>query len=298
MSCRSRRVLLPNALGSHFLEWGWEERALDHTVVLLHGFLENAWAWESTVEAGLADRFHLISADFRGHGDSDRVGTGGEYHLADYLADLHDLIPLVARERLSIVGHSLGGAVAGLYAGTCPERVFRLALLEGTGLPHSDAGPGRAAKWLRERERVRDRPQRSYASVEEAATRLRESDPSLRPELALRLAEKGTARADDGRLRFKHDPRLTAGRPCAFDVEHARRFWANVSCPVLILEGERSEIRLPEEEGRRRWSSFPNWRHAVLPDASHMLQRDQPKALAAVLLEFLSEGDEAPPQGG
>jgi len=108
--------------------------------------------------------------------------------------------------------------------------------------------------------------------------------------MALRLAEKGTAPGSDGRLRFKHDPRLTAGHPCAFDVEHARLFWAKVACPVLILEGARSDIRLSEEEGRRRWSSFPSWRHTVLPDAGHMMQRDQPEALAEVLLEFLGEG--------
>jgi len=258
-------------------------------VLLLHGFLENAWAWESTVEAGLAGRFHLISVDFRGHGDSDRVGIGGEYHLSDYLGDLHDLIPLVARKRLSIAGHSLGGAVAGLYAGACPERIFRLALLEGTGLPKPGGGPERATRWLRERERVRSRPQRSYASLEDAAARLRETDPSLRRELALRLAEKGTTVGPDGRRRFKHDPRLTAGRPEAFDPELARLFWAKVSCPVLIVEGERSEIRLSEEEGRRRWSSFPSWRHVVLKDAGHMMQRDQPQAVAAVLREFLSE---------
>jgi pimeloyl-ACP methyl ester carboxylesterase len=114
--------------------------------------------------------------------------------------------------------------------------------------------------------------------------------------MALRLAEKGTAPGSDGRLRFKHDPRLTAGHPCAFDVEHARLFWANVACPVLILEGARSTTRLPEEEGRRRWSSFPSWRHTVLPDAGHMMQRHQPEALADVLLEFLGEGAAAPPQ--
>lgn len=289
MPCRSRRVLLPSGLGSHCLEWGADEPALDHTVLLLHGWLENAWAWEAAVEAGLAGRFHVISVDLRGHGDSDRVGTAGHYHLPDYLADLHDLIPLVARARLSLVGHSLGGAIAGLYAGTCPERIFRLALLEGTGLPRSSGGPGRVAKWLRERQRARERPQRSYATVEEAAARLRQADPSLRQELSLRLAEKGTARGEDGRLRFKHDPRLTAGRPCAFDVEHARRFWAGVACPVLIVEGERSELRLSEEEGRRRWSSFPEWRHVVLPAAGHMMQRHQPEALAAVLAEFLGD---------
>ena len=296
MGCRSRRVLLPSGLGSHFLEWGAEEPALDHTVLLLHGWLENAWAWEATAEAGLAGRFHLISVDLRGHGDSDRVGAGGEYHLADYIADLHDLIPLVARGRLSLVGHSLGGAIAGLYAGAFPQRISRLALLEGTGLPRPGGGPGRVTRWLQKRERVRERPQRSYNGVEEAAARLRETDPPLRPALALRLAEKGTAPGSDGRLRFKHDPMLTAGHPCAFDGEHARLFWANVACPVLILEGAESATRLSEEEGRRRWSSFPSWRHAVLPDAGHMMQRHQPEALAAVLLEFLGEGAAAPPK--
>jgi len=294
MSCRSRRIPLPSGLVSHLLEWGHDTPALDHTVLLLHGVLENAWAWEAAAEAGLVGRFHVVSLDLRGHGDSDRVGTGGDYHLGDYVADLHDLIPLVARKRLSIAGHSLGGAIAGLYAGTCPDRIFRLALLEGTGLPQPGGGPARVAQWLRDRDRVRARPQRSYAGVEEAAARLRESDASLRPDLALRLAEKGTMRGDDGRLRFKHDPRLTAGRPWAFDPELARLFWANVTCPVLIVEGERSEIRLSEEEGRRRWSSFPSWRHVVIPGAGHMMQRDQPDAVARLLVEFLGDGDAAP----
>ena len=257
-------------------------------MVLLHGMLENAWAWQTTVEAGLAGAFHLVSVDFRGHGDSDRVGTGGEYHISDYVGDLHDLIPLVARARVSLVGHSLGGAVAGLYAGAMPERVHRLALFEGTGLPKPGAGPARATRWLRDRERIRNRAQRSYAGVEEAAARLRETDPTLDAELALTLAEKGTAIGPDGRRRFKHDPRLTAGRPEAFDPELARRFWAEVRCPVLIVEGERSEIRLSAEEGRRRWSSFRDWRHVVVKDAGHMIQRDQPAAVAALLLEFLA----------
>jgi pimeloyl-ACP methyl ester carboxylesterase len=287
MPCRSVRLPLPSGLALHALEWGADEAALDHTVVLLHGFLENAWAWESTVAAGLAGAYHLVSVDFRGHGDSDRVGSAGDYHLSDYLGDLHDLIPLVARRRVSLVGHSLGGAVAGLYAGAIPERVHRLALLEGTGLPDPGGGPARATRWLRARERQRGRPQRSYATLEEAAARLRETDPELAPELALSLAEKGTRVGEDGRRRFKHDPRLTAGRPEAFEPELARRYWAEVRCPVLIVEGERSQIRLSEEEGRHRWSSFKDWRHALIAGAGHMIQRDQPAAVAALLRGFL-----------
>jgi pimeloyl-ACP methyl ester carboxylesterase len=287
----SRRVRLPGGLECHLLEWGGDGEARRHTVLMLHGFLENAWAWEETVEAGLAGRYHVVCVDLRGHGDSDRVGVGGSYHLADYVADLDELIPQVTRETLSLVGHSLGGVIAGFYAGACPDRVSRLVLMEGTGLPRpSPAGPQRMERWLSERRRIRDRPQRSYASVEEAAARLAESDPALRPALARRLAEKGTARGPDGRLRFKHDPRLASGRPCSFDIDRAMRFWAAVDCPVLLVEGENSPIRLPAEEARRRWGVFPQSHHALIPAAGHMIQRDQPQALARLLVRFLDEG--------
>jgi pimeloyl-ACP methyl ester carboxylesterase len=273
------------------LEWGGDDASLDHTVLLLHGFLENAWAWEETVEAGLAGRFHLLALDFRGHGDSDRVGVGADYYLTDHLADLDDLLPLVRRARVSIIGHSMGGAIASLYAGARPDALARLVIMEGTGLPGppSLAPPERAARWLQRRAEVRARPQSSYATVEEAAARLRKSDPTLRPELAARLAEKGTRPGPDGRLRFKHDPRLTAGGAYVFDVEQAREFWAKVACPVFIVEGERSRMRLPAEEARHRWSAFHDLRRtAVLPGAGHMMQRDQPAALARMLGDFLA----------
>lgn len=290
MPCRSRRVRLPSGLTVHLLEWGGDEVALDHTVLLLHGFLENAWAWEETVEAGLAGGFHVLALDFRGHGDSDRVGAGGEYHFPDYVADLHELVPRVARARVSLVGHSMGGVIAAYYSGACPERVTRLVLMEGTGGPgRSSGGPARLSRWLTERQRVRDRPQRSYATLDEAADRLRENDPMLRHELALRLAEKGTSPGPDGRWRFKHDPRLASRLPDGFDVDHAMRFWAEVRCPVLLVDGEHSEFRLPADEARRRWSTFRDVRSAVLAGAGHMMQRHQPRALARLVADFLRE---------
>src|SRR5690348_15261143 len=99
----SRRIPLATGLGCHVLEWGRDQPALDHTVVLLHGFLDLAWTWVPTVEAGLAGRFHVLAPDVRGHGDSDWVGGGGYYHFIDYLADLDDLVRTLGRRRLSLV---------------------------------------------------------------------------------------------------------------------------------------------------------------------------------------------------
>ncbi len=291
MALTPRRIALPSGLGIHILEWGGGETALEHTVVLLHGFLENAWAWEETVESGLAGHFHVVSVDLRGHGDSDRVGVGGNYHFPDYLADLHELIPLVRRARVSLVGHSMGGFIAGFYAGVSSQALERLVIMEGTGLPGKgpwdDPLPERVSRWLRRRADVQARPQSSYASIAEAAARLQRTDPTLRPELAQRLAEKGTRPGPDGRLRFKHDPRLTVGVVSDFDLEQAATIWSQITCPVLLIEGERSGIRLPEAEARRRWAAFRQHRSIVLPDAGHLMQRDQPQALARHLAEFL-----------
>src|SRR4051812_19362021 len=105
----SRKVQLGTGLSYHLLEW---DGGGDHTVILLHGFLDNAWGWQAAVDAGLGDGLHVVAPDLRGHGDSDWIGAGGYYHFPDYLADLHDLITQVGRARVSLVGHSMGGSVA------------------------------------------------------------------------------------------------------------------------------------------------------------------------------------------
>jgi pimeloyl-ACP methyl ester carboxylesterase len=284
-----RTIRLATGLDYHLLEWGTPSTDSGLTVLLLHGFLDLARGWQDLVEAGL-DRFHVIAPDLRGHGDSGWIGAGGYYHFADYLADVDDLLRGVARApRLAIVGHSMGGSIASMYTGSFPDRVDHLALLEGMGPPEMiDLGPERIVGWLAAWQRVRDRPQRTYGSVAEAAARLREHDALLEPALAERLARWGTRPGPDGRLRFKHDPLHATMGPYAFRVEAAQRFWRNIRCPVLLVEGAESTFRHGEEEAARRRACLANATQVTLPGAGHMMQRHQPRALAAELVDFLS----------
>ena len=284
---RSRKLRLPAiGLDYHFLEWDAES---DHTVVLLHGFLDVAWTWETTARAGLAKRFHLVAPDFRGHGDSDRVGKGGYYYFMDYVADLRELIPQVARKRVSLVGHSMGGSVAAYYAGTYPADVARLALLEGTGPPDmGGAGPERVNAWIASWQRVRTSGERGYATLDDAAAQMRKHDALLDPAVARQAAERGTRRGDDGRYYFKHDPLHATPGPYGFQVEAAEKFWRRVSCPTLLVEGEKSQFRHPPAEAERRAACFKDVRRATVPGAGHAMQRHQPAALAELLTEFLS----------
>ena len=287
-SLTERRVELATGLGYHVLEW--DAPASDHTVLLLHGFLDFAWGFAPLVEAGLVGKAHIVAPDLRGHGDSDRVGPGGYYHFADYLPDVHDLIAKVARKRLSIVGHSMGGSVASYYAGTFPQRVEKLVLLEGIGPPETPqpVGPERMASWIRGWERARSMGSRPYASLETAAARLCEHDRLLPPDLALTLAEKGTELGGDGQVRFKHDPvHATLGPYGGFQFDVAARFWTKITCPTLHVAGGSSEMQLAPADVARRLGCFARLTRVTVENAGHMMQRHAPFELAALIAGFL-----------
>jgi pimeloyl-ACP methyl ester carboxylesterase len=95
-------------------------------------------------------------------------------------------------------------------------------------------------------------------------------------------------RGDDGRLRFKHDPLHATLGPYGFRLEVAERFWRAVRCPVLLVEGAQSLLRLDPATAEKRYGCFADHRRAELAGAGHMMQRHQPDALARLLVEFLS----------
>jgi pimeloyl-ACP methyl ester carboxylesterase len=281
----SRRIALRTGLGAHVLEWG-AESARAHTVVLVHGFLDNAWGF-SELAPRLAEKFHVVAPDMRGHGDSDRIGAGGYYHFIDYVADLAEIVRLCAREQVSLVGHSMGGGIVGYWAGAWPERPARVALLEGMGPPEQLMDPQRVAAWVRGWTEVGERVEKRYASVEAAAERMRRADPRMSTELALRLATHGTRPVAGGGVTFKHDPLHTTTGPYGFQMAIVERFWRRIACPVLAVDGADSDFRLAPEEAARREAAFSNLKKITLPGAGHMMQRHQPVALADALLEFL-----------
>ncbi len=266
------------------LEW---DGGGDTTYVLVHGFLDLAYAWHDVATHLAATGAHVIAPDLRGHGDSDWIGRGGYYHYMDYVADLDDVIARLARPRLVVVGHSMGGGVASYWCGTRPERPAALALLEGLGPPdQSDVElGGRTAQWIDAWKRARGKPPRVLPSLAEAAARLRANDPLLGEELALRLAGVGT-RAVDGGLAWKHDPLHATMGPYPFRRDHAARYWKRIACPVLVVDGARSIMNLPDAERAARRGELARCRYELLAGAGHMMHRHQPQALAKLIVDF------------
>jgi pimeloyl-ACP methyl ester carboxylesterase len=262
------------------LEW---DAGGDTTFVLVHGFLDLAYGW-CEVAARLGG--HVLAPDLRGHGDSDWIGPGGYYHYLDYVADLDDVIARLARKRVIAVGHSMGGGVVSYWAGTRPTRPAAVALLEGLGPPDQSEVElgGRTAQWIDAWKRARSKL-RVMPSIAEAAARLRSHDPLLDEALALRLAAAGTREVDGG-VTWKHDPLHATMGPYPFRRDHAVRYWRRIACPVLVVDGARSMLNLPDAERAARRAELPGSRHVVLDGAGHMMQRHRPAELAQLLREL------------
>ncbi len=278
---------LDTGLQYHYLEW--DKPGSDHTLVLVHGFLDFSGGWSAAARAGLAEHFHVVAPDMRGHGDSDRIGPGGYYHFFDYVADLRSFVTKVGREKISLVGHSMGGSIAGYYAGSYPDELHRLVLMEGMGPPNDNTPqPDRVKQWVRGWKRAADRAPHIYANIQEATERLRSRDPRLSAALATELATRGTREVEGGARVFKHDPLHLSLGPVAYSVESAETFWKRITCPVLLMDGADSKLNHNAEERLRRSAALQNSQQVTIADAGHMMQRHQPAQVSQILLDFLS----------
>ena len=279
------REVVANGLRHHLLVW---DGGGPTTVLCLHGFLDLAWGFAFVAPSLAAAGYHVVAPDLRGHGDTDRIGPGGYYYFMDYVHDVADLVDQVARQRLSLVGHSMGGSVALLYAATFPDRPERVVAMESVHVqevPGEDL-PRRTADWIESVRRARRRGPRTLPTLEACAERIRRFDPFCPPEVALFLAERGTLPAPGGRA-FKHDPVHVTRGPYPFRLEQAEAYWRAVACPVLLVDAEKSEVPPPPDMDRRV-AAFRRARRAFIPEAGHMMMRHEPEAVARALLEFLA----------
>lgn len=259
-------------------------------VLLLHGYMDVAASWDLVAPELAGAGFRVIAPDLRGFGRAPRAAAGSVYYFPDYVADVAALLDaLKLTARVSIVGHSMGGVVATLFAGTFPERVRCLASLEGLGPPDStpEASPDRMRNFIADSARFRDgRLDRPMASLDEAASRLQLNHPRIPREVLLDRARNLTYRREDGAFAWWFDPMHRVRSPVPFYAAAFRAFAKRITSPVLYLDGGPTGYHPPDEA--KRLAAFADLRTVTLPDAGHMMHWTEPGAVAGELVAFLS----------
>jgi pimeloyl-ACP methyl ester carboxylesterase len=283
------RKIDSRGLKIHYLEWG--EPAAE-PLILIHGFLDHARSWEPFVaelEKKSPATTWIIAPDCRGHGDSGWVGAGGYYHFPDYVWDLDRLVESLDARTITLLGHSMGGTISFLYAGTFPDRVRKLVLVEGIGpiaMQFVDSPP-RMERWLAEVKALSHRKIVEYATLEKAAERLRRKNPRLKPELALELARSGMKQTDGGKWVWKFDPLHRTAAPQPFYSRQAVEFFRRIECPILLVNGKESR-QTPRPDIEERINAIAHRSLAEISDAGHMVHHDNPAGLAEVVTAFFT----------
>jgi len=273
----------------HFTQWRGTPRVDGPPLLLLHGFLDCSATFQFLADE-LSPARSLLAPDWRGFGESAWSPQG--YWFPDYFADLEAILDAVAPGTpVDIVGHSMGGNVAMMYAGLRPERVRRLVSLEGFGLLTiaPERAPQRYREWL---DQLREPEAASvFPSLEVFAGVLRKRNPRLPADRADFVARAWCEVLPDGRVRPRFDPAHKRVNPILYRREEAAACWGALRAPLLYVEGAESDFRSrlqgAGDPGRmREW--VPQLEPRVVPAAGHMVHHDQPAAVARLIEEFLA----------
>ncbi len=283
-----RETLRVRGLDLNLHRWGPEESGAEPPWVLLHGWLNTGDTFQFMVDAFARDHC-VVAPDWRGFGHS--AWSKDAYWFPDYFADLEALLDLLApRAPACLIGHSMGGNIASMYAGLRPERVRCVANLEGVGLPRSapDRAPGTLRKWL---DQVKSIPLlKDYDSVEQLATVIRFRYPRFTPAQAGFVAA-AWSKPENGRVRLLGDPRHRWTNPVRYRREDAEACWRAATAPQLMLLGDESEFLQSlgadgSDEALR--AALPNIEIVHVAGAGHMLHIERADLVGPLVEDFVS----------
>ncbi len=271
----------------HYVDWG---NPTAPPLILLHGGRDHCRNWD-WVAQDLRKDFHIVAPDLRGHGDS-AYSPSGDYSMQAFVYDLAQFIHQQKLAPVRIVAHSLGGGIALRYTGVFPETVAKLVAIEGLGpSPAQQAARAkrtaaeRLRQWVGDTRALAGRVPRRYASIEEAYGRMQGENRHLTPEQARYLTVHGVSQNEDGTYSWKFDNYVRSFSPVDFQPEELQALWANITCPVLLINGKESWASDPVRDGQMGF--FQNARAVAFDGAGHWVHHDRLDAFLAEVRGFL-----------
>ncbi|MSR00758.1 MAG: alpha/beta hydrolase [Gammaproteobacteria bacterium] len=256
--------------------------------ILLHGYQDCADTFQFLVDE-LPREWSFAAVDWRGFGGSQ--ATSEPYWFPDYLADLECLLEcLVPGGAARLIGHSMGGNVASLYAGVRPARIRQLISLEGFGMPRTTPtdAPKRYRDWLDQLQAVPHSGQ--YSSVAKLAKNLVRRNTRLSHDIADFIARAWTKPNQAGGVQLRFDPWHRLINPILYRREEYDACWREITADTLLLIGAES-VHLSMLEGNEVAAPFgdfiANLTIKTLPSLGHMMHHENPALVAKAILDWV-----------
>ena len=261
------------------------ERSGGPRVIALHGWLDNAASFAPLLPH--LSELDLLLLDLPGHGRSAHLPSGAEYGLTTHVHAVLDAADALGWERFTLLGHSMGAAIATLVAAAVPHRVERLALIETLG-PLAEDVENTAGRLQQAVAAARSPPGKSLRVFPDlaVAVRARMQASQLDEACARLLVERGT-RSVQGGYMWSSDPRLARPAPTRLTESQVMALLAVLGCPVRVLYADPAQPYFPDPVRRARLAATPQAAVTVIPGGHH-LHMEQPARVAELLGSFLA----------
>jgi esterase len=269
-----------NDLELHYVAWGTPGRP---PLVLLHGFQSNAHTWD-TFSQTLAETYHVLALDQRGHGDTSWA-PGGDYAPEAFIRDIVGFLEHFGLPPATLIGHSMGGRHAAMVAADYPAMVRKVVIVDTP----AELPPDILAALTDQPESDEVPAPETFASFEEVITNGMAQYP-LTPEAELRHANYHNLYRDaDGMWRWRWDPTLLIRRRLNRSLRlDLYAYLQRVQCPALLIRGKESPLLTPEV-ARKMVRALPQARLIEIAGAAHTVNADNAPEFNAVTAAFLQD---------
>lgn len=286
------RTFFSQRLRLHYVDWGNADKPL---LMLVHGGRDHCRNWDWVADS-LRDDWHIVAPDLRGHGDSEWT-KGSNYSFHEHVFDIAQLVQHLGEEEVTILSHSMGGAISLRYTGLFPEKVRKVIAIEGMGPPPEmikkmaqKTAKSRWLDWIEQNREIARRQPRRYESLEDCIARMQQENSFLNEEQARHLTVHGVIRNEDGTYSWKFDPYMRQMGPTGFDPKEATGMLTDITCPVMLVRGENSWAADPEADGRvKAFENAKEVRVETVKDAGHWVHHDQLDVFLNMARDFLKE---------
>ena len=205
--------------------------------IALHGWLDNCASFDF-----LAPHLHgldLLAIDLAGQGRSDHRVHTGAYNIWLDIAEVISIADQLGWKKFGLLGHSRGAMISTLVAGTFPERVSHLSLIESF-VPHiveASEAPEQLASAVNALLTINGKTRSEFSSFDDAVTARERGFLKLTHEDALVLAKRGVTEVH-GKFYWNNDIRLNAPSEVKFTKDQVRAFVDRISAPITVIIGE------------------------------------------------------------
>ncbi|XP_030272370.1 serine hydrolase-like protein isoform X1 [Sparus aurata] len=264
-------------------------------VLCLHGWADNCGSF-STLIPLLPKECRYVAVDLAGHGLSSHRPPGAFYSSPEYVADVCRVVDALQLKNLSIIGHSMGGDIAAMFASLFPEMVEALVLLDAFGFLPTDTTE--ISKVMRqgmdetlEYEKKTEKKKRVY-TYEKAAERLLAANPTLSEQSVNILLERGLLQVEGG-FAFSRDLRVNFKNVIRMSWEQSLEFQARIQASLLVVLADSGFDRILSEPAQSRFTTtllqcLRDRNHTVVTaPGDHYVHLSKPEVVAPFVSDFL-----------